>query len=147
LNTLLPKFNNKIKCIYIDPPYNTDASEIIYKNNYKHSSWITMMENRISLSHSFLTNDGSKIIAIDDTEMIGLSQLLESILPDYDRNVVVVNHHPAGAGLEGTNISTTHEYAIFMTPKGKKVLFGEKKVDETGKINFIRTGLQKVIYV
>lgn len=140
LNTIISKFRGKVKVIYIDPPYNTDASEIIYKNNYKHSSWITLMENRITLSYSFLTNDGSNIIAIDDTEMIGLSQLLELILPDYDRNVVVVNHHPAGAGLEGTNISTTHEYAIFMTPKGKKVLFGEKKSEETGRINFIRTG-------
>lgn len=140
LNTLLPKFQERVKAIYIDPPYNTSASEIIYNNNYKHSSWTTFMENRINLSRSFLKNDGVKIVAIDDTEMVILSQLLDLMFPYHDRSVVVVNHHPAGAGLEGTNISTTHEYAIFMTPHGKKVLFGEKKGDETGRIGFIRTG-------
>jgi len=140
LNTLLPKFQERVKTIYIDPPYNTSASEIIYNNNYKHSSWTTFMENRINLSRSFLKNDGVKIVAIDDTEMVILSQLLDLMFPNHDRSVVVVNHHPAGAGLEGTNISTTHEYAIFMTPHGKKVLFGEKKGDETGRIGFIRTG-------
>lgn len=140
LNTLLPKFQERVKTIYIDPPYNTSASEIIYNNNYKHSSWTTFMENRINLSRSFLKNDGVKIVAIDDTEMVILSQLLDMMFPNYDRSVVVVNHHPAGAGLEGTNISTTHEYAIFMTPHGKKVLFGEKKGEETGRIGFIRTG-------
>jgi adenine-specific DNA-methyltransferase len=143
LKTISPKFQKQVQVIYIDPPYNTAASEIIYSNNYKHSSWITFMENRITLSRSLMKNDGVKIVAIDDTEMVGLSQLLEVMFPNHDRSVVVVNHHPAGAGLEGTNISTTHEYAIFMTPHGKKVLYGEKKGEEIGKIGFIRTGTAK----
>ena len=50
LNLLQERYKNQVKCIYIDPPYNTSASEIIYKNNYKHSSWISFMFDRICLS-------------------------------------------------------------------------------------------------
>jgi len=140
LNLLLEKYYQKVKCIYIDPPYNTAASEILYKNQYKHSSWITLMCNRLEVSCSLLRPNGVKTIAIDDTEMVVLCQLLDKILLNYERNVIVINHHPAGAGLEGTNISTTHEYAIFMIPKGQKLLHGAPKDNAIGKIGFIRTG-------
>ena len=47
LNTLLPKFKEKVNVVYIDPPYNTSASEIIYENNYKNSSWISLLDDRL----------------------------------------------------------------------------------------------------
>ncbi len=140
LNTLQRRYRGKVKCIYIDPPYNTDASEIAYKNGYKNSSWITLLENRIVHSASTLMTEGVFIAAIDDTEMVLLSHLLEICLPMWERNMVVVNHHPAGAGLEGTNISCTHEYAIFMTPPDVKILRGEKKDIGQTERGFVRTG-------
>ena len=140
LNLLQERYNQNIQCIYIDPPYNTAASEIIYKNNYKHSSWLTFMFNRISVASTLLDVNAPWVVAIDDTEMVGFAQLLDSTMKAYDRNMVIVNHHPAGSGLEGTNISSTHEYAIFMTPAGLNILRGEKKLDEINKIGFIRTG-------
>jgi adenine-specific DNA-methyltransferase len=141
LNLLQGKYRERVKCIYIDPPYNTAASEILYKNNYKHSSWITLMENRLRLGASMKTHDGVTIVAIDDTEKTVLSGLLSILFPLDEQNVVVVNHHPAGAGLEGANVSTTHEYAIFITPAGQKVLYGPQKKSEDGdRIGFIRTG-------
>jgi len=141
LNLLQEKYRERVKCIYIDPPYNTAASEILYKNNYKHSSWITLMENRLRLGASMKTHDGVTIVAIDDTEKTVLSGLLSILFPLDEQNVVVVNHHPAGAGLEGANVSTTHEYAIFITPAGQKVLYGPQKKSEDGdRIGFIRTG-------
>ncbi len=140
LNLLKEKYFNHVQCTYIDPPYNTAASEIIYKNGYKDSSWLSLMANRLSTASQFLDKDAAWVIAIDDTEMVLLSQLLDSMFPRYDRNVVVVNHHAAGSGLEGTNVSSTHEYAIFMSPKGIKVLRGEKKSEEIQEISFLRTG-------
>lgn len=140
LNMLRAKLQKEIRCIYIDPPYNTSASEIAYKNSYRHSSWMSFMHNRLEASKSLLLDDGVCIVAIDDTEMVELSQILDDLFVGFDRNMVVVNHHPAGAGLEGTNISTTHEYAIFMIPKNKKLLFGTKKENDTGEISMIRTG-------
>ncbi|MBE3142139.1 MAG: site-specific DNA-methyltransferase, partial [Thermoplasmata archaeon] len=79
INTLLPKFRERIQAIYIDPPYNTDASAIIYNNNYKDSSWLSLMENRVRLAHSFLVSDGIICVAIDDEEVSELRFLLSSI--------------------------------------------------------------------
>jgi adenine-specific DNA-methyltransferase len=140
INTVTEKFLNQIDCTYIDPPYNTSASEIAYKNSFRHSSWLSLMENRLKASKQLLTSDGILIVAIDDTEFIPLSQLIDDLYFGYDRNNVVVNHHPAGAGLTGTNISTTHEYAIFVLPQNKKILFGDVNSDADTSIGFIRTG-------
>jgi len=140
LNLLQEKYRERVKCIYIDPPYNTSASEILYKNTFKHSSWLAFMENRIRKAKQFLSDNSVLIIAIDDTEMIPLSAMSDHLYSEFDRNVVVINHHPAGAGLEGTNISSTHEYALFFTPKGKKILKGELKEEESSTRGFVRTG-------
>ena len=98
------------------------------------------MSDRLLSASFFLDKSAAWVVAIDDTEMVGLSQLLDSGFPNYDRNMVVVNHHPAGSGLEGTNVSSTHEYAIFMSPKGVKILRGEQKNAGTEEIGFVRTG-------
>ncbi|WP_282629629.1 site-specific DNA-methyltransferase [Empedobacter sedimenti] len=140
LNVLQEKYQERISLNYIDPPYNTSASEILYLNGFKSASWMSLIENRELLSKKLLSNSAVKIVAIDDTEFNNISFILREVHSDKDINNVIVNHHPAGAGLTGTNISTTHEYAIFLTPKNKKVLFGEKKEAGIGKIGFIRTG-------
>ena len=54
LNLLKRKYRESIKSIYIDPPYNTDSSAILYKNNYKDSSWLSLMTDRLALSREFL---------------------------------------------------------------------------------------------
>ena len=142
LNLISCRYRNQVDCIYIDPPYNTDTSAILYKNNYKHSSWLSFMESRIEISRHLLGENGILISAIDDTEFSPYSLLLDNILPTHNRNTVVINHHPAGAGLESSNISTTHEYAIFMLPNlsTKKILVGDPKTEQYSEIGFIRTG-------
>ncbi|MDE0105699.1 MAG: DNA methyltransferase, partial [Bryobacterales bacterium] len=135
------RYRGQVDCVYVDPPYNTDASEILYKNGYRHSSWLSLMAERIALGGRCLAATGTQITAIDDTEATYLRGTLPNILPSRDHTVVVVNHHPAGAGLEGTNISATHEYAVFSTPAGEKVLHGTpKNKDEIKPIGFMRTG-------
>ena len=140
LNLLSNCFHEQVNCVYIDPPYNTAASEITYKNGYKHSSWLSLMADRFRAAVSLLGETAAWVVAIDDTEMAELSCMLEGAFPTFDRNVVIVRHHPAGAGLEGTNVSSTHEYALFLTPVGAKVLRGKKKDDGVEEIGFIRTG-------
>ena len=141
LSIMQARYHNQASVIYIDPPYNTSASEIAYKNNYKHSSWACLMANRLSIGKYLLSPTGVQITAIDDTEFVLLNQLIDALLPVHDRTPIVVNHHPAGAGLEGTNVSATHEYAIFSTPLGKKVLLGpETTMESHSEIAFIRTG-------
>jgi len=67
LNTILNKYKESIKTIYIDPPYNTGNDEFLYRDRYQHSSWLTMMENRLSLAKDLLQNEGVIFISIGDT--------------------------------------------------------------------------------
>ena len=65
LNLLLEKYRGKAKCTYIDPPFNTGINEFLYKNNYLDSSWITMINDRLLLGKSFLSNSGGIYFRID----------------------------------------------------------------------------------
>ncbi|MEF9606355.1 DNA methyltransferase, partial [Paracoccus sp. PXZ] len=62
LRALGEKLRNAVDCIYIDPPYNTDASSIVYKNNYKDSSWISLMDTRLSEAQKLMR--ASAVIAV-----------------------------------------------------------------------------------
>jgi adenine-specific DNA-methyltransferase len=66
LNLLSAKYEGNVGLIYTDPPYNAKSSEILYKNTFKHSSWNSFMENRISSSLPFLKEGGLIEVAIDD---------------------------------------------------------------------------------
>ncbi len=114
------RYQKQIKCIYIDPPFNSPSSEIVYKNNYKHSSWLSLMNNRIALSKSLLLSDGSCIIAIDENEQNGLLALTNTIYQDYDVIMVSVEHNKKG--IQGDHFSFTNEYAIFAIPYSLKNL-------------------------
>jgi len=79
LNTLLPKFREKVQTIYIDPPYNTENDEFVYKDKFKHSSWLTFLENRLRLSRQLMGDDGVFFTSIDDNEQNKLTTLLMEI--------------------------------------------------------------------
>lgn len=67
LNTILPKFKEKVQTIYIDPPYNTGSDEFIYNDKFQHSSWLTMLENRLNIVKSIMAKDGVFLSSIGDT--------------------------------------------------------------------------------
>lgn len=139
LNLLCERYREDIQCVYLDPPYNTDASPIIYKNNYQHSSWASLMENRLSLSTSYMTRDGVLGCAIDETELKNLLSIIEKCLPDRDVQVIVVNHYP-GSGSGRGNVSSTHEYYIVAVPSGRNVLVGARRTGGQRERNFRRSG-------
>ncbi|MDO9548901.1 MAG: DNA methyltransferase, partial [Candidatus Marinimicrobia bacterium] len=128
LNLLQKKYENKIKCVYIDPPYNSKSSEIIYKNTYKHSSWISMMENRIANDKKMRKNDCVFICAIDENEQNNLGILLALLFPDSEKTCISIVHNPGG--IQGDNFSYTHEYAFFIYPKGGRYIGLENRQDQ-----------------
>jgi len=128
LNTILPKFKEKVQTIYIDPPFNSPSTEIIYKNNYKHSTWLTLMENRINLGKEFLENKGCFITAIDENEQERLGLLLENIFTNYEKHCISIIHNPRG--IQGDNFSYCHEYAYFVIPSDGERYIGSKKREE-----------------
>ncbi len=118
LNLLYRKFKKRIKYIYIDPPYNTNSAPILYKNDYKYSSWASLMYDRVLTAKSLLTNDGVKTIAIDDTEITDISKILEQEFEEYRITRITVVHNPKGSITKDFN--RVHEYAIFLTPENQK---------------------------
>lgn len=116
LNLLGNRYKERMENIYIDPPYNAKSSEILYKNSFKHSSWLSMMNDRILLSKQLLSKDGCMVVAIDENEQERLGILLGDIFPNYDKSTISVVHNPAG--VQGKNFSYSHEYSIFVFPQG-----------------------------
>ncbi|OCR16901.1 site-specific DNA-methyltransferase [Helicobacter pullorum] len=119
LNTLLPKYQNKVDLTYIDPPYNAPASEIIYKNNFKDSTWLAMMANRLELAKEFLSERGILSCAIDENEQENLGLLLSDIFYEYEKTCVSVEHNPKG--IQGDNFSYSNEFAYFLIPNDTEI--------------------------
>ena len=113
LQLLQEKFYSGIKCTYIDPPYNTSASKIAYKNNYEHSSWLSLMQDRLIKGMNLMTDDGTIAVAIDDAEGSRLNLALNDILGENNKlGQIVVVQNPGGRH-DDKYIATAHEYCLY----------------------------------
>ncbi|WP_295103264.1 site-specific DNA-methyltransferase [uncultured Candidatus Kuenenia sp.] len=139
LSVLNYTHKKNIDLIYIDPPYNTGAKNWKYNNNYvdkddeyRHSKWLSFMRHRLTLAKELLKDDGVLICAIDENEQAHLGVLIEQLFPAHEQHMITIVHNPRG--VQGTNFSYTHEYAIFVIPKGLKTI-GDRVIDE-GEISW-----------
>ncbi|HEY90142.1 MAG TPA: site-specific DNA-methyltransferase [Thermoflexia bacterium] len=131
LNTLQPRFRERVKCIYIDPPYNASESEILYQNQYKDSSWLSLIENRVRLSEAYLSDDGIFCITIDDYEVHQLRFWLDSFFsPDNYLATVVIRNNPSGRSTV-KGFAVNHEYALFYSHNESSVDIGRLSHSET----------------
>ncbi|HOD17747.1 MAG TPA: site-specific DNA-methyltransferase [Candidatus Cloacimonadota bacterium] len=128
LNLLQDRYREQIKCIYIDPPYNTKSSEIMYKNSYKDSSWLSLMFDRLVLGKTLLLYAASIVIAIDEVEQERLGQIVDQIFPDWKKVCVSIVHNPRGQ--QGKNVSYVHEFAYFIYPNDESKYIAETKREE-----------------
>jgi len=79
LHNLKKKYAGKVKCIYIDPPYNTGKDGFNYNDRFNHSTWLSFMKNRLEVARDLLSNNGTIWISIDDNESHYLKVLADSI--------------------------------------------------------------------
>ena len=79
LKALLPLYRAQVKCIFIDPPYNTKSAFEHYDDNLEHSQWLSMMLPRLQLLREFLREDGSIWVTIDDNEGHYLKVLMDEV--------------------------------------------------------------------
>ena len=139
LKLLQEKYAKGVDCVYIDPPYNTNATPILYKNSYRDSSWMTFIQDRVSLSKCLTTKDGYHSVAIDDVELHNLYKVLEQNFVDYDIFQCIVNHYP-GSGTGRSNVSKTHEYNLFVLPHDTDILRGNPIEERERVRGFCRSG-------
>jgi adenine-specific DNA-methyltransferase len=147
LNLLKERFQEKVRCIYIDPPYNTGNDEFIYKDIYQHSSWLTMMRDRILFSAALLSQDGSHYCQIDTNENYRLALLLDTILV-FQREVIWDTQVLSGFKTIAENWIRGHETILFHSktennyfikqrqPHRKEYLDRFDKQDEHGRWYF-----------
>jgi adenine-specific DNA-methyltransferase len=138
LNLIQAKYRHKVNGIYIDPPYNTNATEIIYKNGYKHSSWASLMNDRIDISKSFLKENGITCTTIDDYEVFNLALILKQNFQDCDLRPVIIEYNHRGR--VKSNFAITHEYALWTIPRNKDLITRQKDVSDDIRRNLRRTG-------
>ncbi|MFO0857235.1 MAG: DNA methyltransferase [Phycisphaerales bacterium] len=113
LRLLAGRWSHRIDAVYIDPPYNTAASEIAYKNDYKHSSWMAFLDDRLEVMRSLLKPSGFLCVTIDDFEVHRLRHLLEASFGSENLlAVAAIRNNPQGRSTL-TGVRITHEYALF----------------------------------
>lgn len=151
LTLLRERFEARVGTLYIDPPYNTDASAIIYKNGYKDSSWLTLIDQSLRSSTALAKNTAVICGSIDDTEVSGMREVFGQ---SYTKQIGIgiVRANPQSRKTSG-KFSPVHEYAIFYgrtdLAQPSSLGFSQKKaeryplVDEIGHfawMNFVRAG-------
>jgi adenine-specific DNA-methyltransferase len=109
---LSPALRGKLKAAYLDPPYNTSEETFTYKNLYRHSSWMAMMQDRVRAAAPLLADSGIMLTAIDDEELHHLKLVLDDIYgPDHHIGTVVVQSNPRGRGINSF-FATSHDYFL-----------------------------------
>ena len=122
LNLLQERYREQVKCIYIDPPYNTSASEIMYKNSYKHSSWLTLLNDRIIASKQLISTDAICSFAIDDFELSFLENILTNVFGENNHLATIpIRSNPHGRAM-AAGFSVNHEYALFYQNSNKAIV-------------------------
>ena len=149
LKALLPYYAGKVKCIYIDPPYNTGNETWAYNDNVnspeirkwlgqvvkketedlsRHDKWLCMMYPRLALLREFLSDDGAVFISIDDNEVYHLRVLMDEIFGPRNFVACIANiNNPKGRS-DDKYVATAHEYVIIY--KRSNVIFGGWKPEE-----------------
>jgi len=134
LKALLPHYQNKIKCIYIDPPYNTGNEGWVYNDNVnspkiktwldevvggededllRHDKWLCMMYPRLKLLKQLLDDEGVIFISIDDFEILALKSLMNEIFGEGNFVDCIVWKKRYGGGGKEKYLVTVHEYILF----------------------------------
>lgn len=115
-------YAGQVDCIYIDPPYNSGASDWKYNNDYvdkndqwRHSKWLAFMERRLKLAKRLLKpSEGVLIVTIDENEVHHLGVLIEAVFPEYVRQMVTIVINPKGTGK--VNFARVDEQALYCIP-------------------------------
>lgn len=95
LNLLQERYKESVKCVYIDPPYNTQEDSFIYKDGYKYSSWASMIYDRLAISKNVHMKDGTSYISINEDELFDLSKICDIVFgkENYLSNFTIKVRH------------------------------------------------------
>jgi adenine-specific DNA-methyltransferase len=122
LRALESEFFGKVKCIYIDPPFNTDQAFEHYDDSVEHSLWLSLMRERMLFLHNLLAEDGTIFVHIDDVELGYLIVLMDEVFGRSNRMSVVTFRQGAATGHKTINkgvVSTSNFVVMYARQKEK----------------------------
>lgn len=125
LELLQTKFKEKVKTIYIDPPYNTGGDGFAYKDNFRHSSWCSLMFNRLDLSYNFLVPEGLLFTSLDDNEGFNIKSICDSVFKpeNFKANFIWQSRKSKQNDID---VSLAHNYTIcYAKNKTKHNIIGD----------------------
>ena len=130
LHTLKKRFAGKIKCIYIDPPYNTGSDSFNYNDRFNHSTWLVFMRNRLEAARDLLTEDGVIFVHCDDNEHAYLKVLMDEI---FNRENFIANIVWKGRGgrQDSKYVAQIHETIVFFAKNKEVVNLNKVLVEDT----------------
>lgn len=112
LRALEQQFAGKVKCVFIDPPYNTGSAFVNYDDGLEHSLWLNLIRDRLELLRRLLADDGSLWITIDDTECHYLKVLCDEVFGRQNFVANVVWEKAYTANQTALHISNTHDHVL-----------------------------------
>lgn len=138
---------NKVKCIYIDPPFNTGSAFEHYDDNLEHSEWLTLMRDRLSILHDLLRDDGFIFIHLDDKESAYCKVLMDEIFgrQNYCNEIIITTNKPFGFKSTSDNLFKQANH-ILLYAKNKelvklKEIYYERDYDSAYNKVFLDTTL------
>ncbi|EPM8129061.1 site-specific DNA-methyltransferase [Enterococcus faecium] len=125
LHSLKERYVGKVKCIYIDPPYNTGGDSFKYNDRFNHSTWLTFMKNRLLIAKELLLDDGILFISLDDKEAHYCKVLSDEIFGR--ENFIADIAHKSRASVSNDKIISTSHNHLLMYAKKERSVFANKK--------------------
>jgi adenine-specific DNA-methyltransferase len=125
LRFLRASFKGRVKCIYIDPPYNTGNRDFVYNDRYldadnafRHSTWLEFLYRRLSLARDLLREDGVLLVSINDENRAYLELLLSQIWPGGRKGSFAWRSRIGDNSGKGANLSVNHEHVLVWAGEG-----------------------------
>lgn len=141
LKALLPEYEGKVKCIYIDPPYNTGNAFENYDDSVEHSTWLSLMKPRLELLRTLLGDDGLFYVQLDDNEMHYMKILCDEVF-GRDNFVACL---PVVMNLKGNQdqfgFAGTHEYIIVFAKQKNIAKINQFDIDEDGLDDWVQDNI------
>ncbi len=125
LKALLPFYRGRVKCIFIDPPYNTKSAFEHYDDNLEHSQWLSMMLPRLQLLREFLREDGSIWVTIDDSEGHYLKVLMDEVFGRRNFVANIVWQKSYTSNQTARHISDTHDHILLYGRNAEDLVIGK----------------------
>lgn len=122
LKALEQEFTGKIKCIYIDPPFNTGEAMEYYEDGLEHSIWLSLLRDRLESLRGLLSDNGSLFVHIDDNELAYLVALLDEVFGRNNRISIVTFKQGSATGHKSINpgvVSTSNFVVVYARDKSR----------------------------